>query len=143
MAAGPLDVSPERIPFGITLAAGAAVMAASVAAAPVLFPELPGRLLLVVLAVGGFAALADDARAGLAAGGLGYLLFDGFLVNRYGELTWTGRTSVWHLAAFALALTLGLGWRRLRTVRARAAVDAELNALLDAVESNEKEPHGA
>jgi hypothetical protein len=97
----------------------------------------------VVLAVGGFAALADDVRAGLAAGGLGYLLFDGFLVNRYGELTWTGRTSVWHLAAFALALTLGLGWRRLRTVRARAAVDAELNALLDAVESNEKEPHGA
>ncbi|HEX2357858.1 MAG TPA: hypothetical protein VHI50_15555 [Micromonosporaceae bacterium] len=143
MAAEPVDASPGRTPFGISLAAGAAVMVASVAAAPVLFPELPGRLLVVVLAVAGFAALADDARAGLAAGGLGYLLFDGFLVNSYGELTWTGTTSVWHLVAFAVALTLGLGWRRLRTVQARAAVDAELNALLDAIESNEKESRGA
>lgn len=139
--AEPADGATARTPFGINVAAGAGVVVASVAVAPVLFPEPAARLLVVVIAVGGFAALADDIRAGLAAGGLGYLLFDGFLVNRYGELTWTGTTSVWHLVAFALALALGLGWRGLRSIRARVAADAELNALLDTIESDEKASH--
>jgi hypothetical protein len=66
-----------RTPFGIDVAAGAGVMVAAVAVTPALFPEAAARLLVVVLAVSGFAALVDDLLAGLVTGGLGYLLSTG------------------------------------------------------------------
>lgn len=140
--AASVDTGTAGTPFGINLAAGAGVMVASVLVAPVLFPDVPARLAVVALAVGGFAALVDDARAGLAVGGLGYLLFDGFLVNQYGELTWTGTTTVWHVAAFALALMLGLGLRRVRAIRSRAAMNHELHELLHTKRIEPKESHG-
>ncbi len=37
---------------------------------------------------------------GMATAGLAYLLFDGFLVNRHGELIWSGTTSTCELLAY-------------------------------------------
>jgi hypothetical protein len=42
-------------------------------------------------------AVVADTRASLVTAGLGYLLFDGFLVNRFGDRTWDGTTIMWHL----------------------------------------------
>lgn len=138
-----VDTGAAGTPFGINLAAGAGAMMASALVAPALFPDLPARLVVVALAVGGFAALVDDVRAGLVTGGLGYLLFDGFLVNRYGELSWTGTTSMWHVSVFVLAVGLGLAWRSVRRLRTRAALDAELDDLINLDSKKKKESHGA
>jgi len=95
-------------------------------------------------------AARGDADAGrtpfgihLAVAGLGYLLFIGFLVNRYGELTWDGTTSAWYLTVFALAIGLGLSRRWIRALRAEAARTAELEVLINNTESRKKESHGA
>ncbi len=136
------DADAGRTPFGIHLAVGAAVMVGACIAAAALFPDVSGRLVVVALAVGAYAGLVDDTRASLAVAGLGYLLFTGFLVNRYGELTWDGTTSTWHLTVFALAIGLGLSRRWIRAVRAKAALTAELEVLINNTESRKKESHG-
>jgi hypothetical protein len=117
-----------RTPFGIDLATGAVVMV-GVAFVAVLFHDVDARLAVVALAVGGHAALAATARASFAVAGIGYLIFDGFLVNRLGELTWEGMTSLWRLFVFALAVGLGLGLRRVRAVRADLALAREAAGL--------------
>ncbi|MCW6004426.1 hypothetical protein K1W54_07490 [Micromonospora sp. CPCC 205371] len=53
------------------------------------------------------AAIVTGVLASLVTAGLGCLLFTGFLVNRYGELTWDGTTSVWR--AIVLAAAVGIG----------------------------------
>jgi hypothetical protein len=98
-------------PFGIDLAVGAVMAIISVAAAGALTTGALGRAAVVAVGVAGFLAVADDARAGLLAMVFGALLYDGFLVNRFGELSWTGTTSMWHLLAFALVALVALGWR--------------------------------
>jgi hypothetical protein len=99
--------------LGIDLAVGAAAMsgAAMVAAA---FPGVPIRLGVMAVATAVYAALVENARAGLATAGLGYLVFNGFLVNRFGELTWNGMNSIRHAAVLAAAAGVGLGFRCLR-----------------------------
>lgn len=140
---GAVDAESGRTPFGIDLAFGAVAMVAAVAvAAP--FPGIPARLAVVSLAVGVFTALVDDARAGAPIAVLGYLLFNGFLVNRFGDLTWSGTTSGWQVAAFAAAVGLGLGWQWLRRARARAAFAAELAELAELVKTDDRKGvHGA
>ncbi|MDQ7904382.1 hypothetical protein RB614_43675 [Phytohabitans sp. ZYX-F-186] len=109
-----------RTPFGIDMAAGAAAMAAATTVAAVLFPrgDTSGRLLVVAVAAGVYAALAAGTRAALATAGLGYLLFNGFLVHRFGDLSWDGPECGWHLAVIAFATALGLGQRWLRHAQA-------------------------
>jgi hypothetical protein len=46
-------------------------------------------------------------------------------VNRLGELTWDGMTSLWHLIVFALMVGLGLAVRRVRAIRADLALSRE------------------
>jgi hypothetical protein len=117
--------------LGVELAVGAAVMVAATMVAAVLFLEPPARLVVVAAAIAGHAILVDNAGAAVAAGGLGYLLFNGFLVNRYGELTWDGTTSAWQMGLLALAAGAGLAVRWVRRARVRAAWPDEVAALLD------------
>lgn len=136
------DVGTGRTPFGINLAVGSVAMVAASFAAAVVSSDVSARLAVMALAVCVCAALVDDTRASLATAGLGYLLFTGFLVNRFGELTWDSATTLWTLLVFVLATGLGLGQRWIRAARAEAAVSAELDALLTKPISNEKESHG-
>jgi hypothetical protein len=126
-------VTSTRTPFGISLAGGAVtVVAAALAAAAVTPAHATGaRLLVVAIAVCGYSSAVRDAQASFAVAGLAYLLFTGFLLNRYGDLTWDGTTSVWHLVAFSGAMGLGLGLRWIRTRRADMAVDIELKELIE------------
>ena len=140
----PKDARAAGTPLGINVAAGAGALVTCVFVANTLIPPSL-QLTAVALAVVGFVVLVGDTRAGLATTGLGFLLFNGFLVNRYGELTWGGKSSMWQLAVFALAVGLGLGLRWMYVHRSKPPRVMSLGALLDLVESkpNEKELHGA
>ncbi|TDO39664.1 hypothetical protein C8E87_3359 [Paractinoplanes brasiliensis] len=50
---------------------------------------------------------------------LGCLLFNGFLVNRFGELTWHGEAEVWPVVVLAGTAGVGVAVRRLQAVLAR------------------------
>lgn len=128
-----------QAPFGIQVGAGAALMVSAAAAGALLFADrdAAGRLIVVAVAAGGYAALVADTRAALITAGLGYLLFDGFLVNRFGDLTWDGTTSLWHLTVLTLVVGLGLGRRWIRHAGTDMDVDEELNKIIE----NKKESH--
>jgi hypothetical protein len=132
-----------RTPFGINLAAGAAAMVVATAVTSAASAEASARLAVTAVAVAGYAAGVADARAGVAVAGMAYLLFDGFLVNRHGELTWGGATSVRHLAIFASAVGLGLLPRLIHYVMVRAALIAELEDMAEITISNDKESRSA
>jgi hypothetical protein len=75
----------------------------------------------------GFAALTVDPRAVAAVGVLAFLVFDGFLVNQLGELSWHGQADQTRLLILAGAGTAGVavgtayrGVRRLRVWRRRS-----------------------
>jgi hypothetical protein len=124
-------------PFGINLAIGALVtLGATISAAAVFSPgEVSARLFVVAAAVGGYAVMAANIRASFATASLGYLLYTGFLVNRYGILTWDGASSTWHLLVLALAAGLTIPSQWIRTKKAEIAHAQGLNKLLDNTES--------
>jgi len=121
-----------RTDIGIGLAIGVVAVVGATIGAAALTAGVPGRLAVIALVAGAVAAWVDDARAAVATAGVGFLLFDGFLVNRYGDLSWHGRTSLWQVAVLAVALGVGRGWRRLQTLRVSAARDRDIEGLLGA-----------
>jgi hypothetical protein len=80
-------------------------------------------------------AVVADTRVSLVTAGLGYLLFDGFLVNRFGDLTWDGTTIMRYLTVFALAMGCGF---LLRWIRHAVASTATAEVL----DESTKESHG-
>ncbi len=120
-----------RTPFGINLAAGAVAMIVAAFGA-VLFPDVNARLAVVAVVVAGYAGAVADTGATFATAGIGYLLFNGFLVNGLGELTWNGMTSLWHLIVFAVAAGLGVAQRWVRSARTDLALADEVARLVDA-----------
>ena len=121
----------EPTPVGINVAGGAvAVVAAALVAAavPAGYPGL--RFAAVPLAVGGFAAATGDqlALAGVAL--LGWLVTNGFLENRAGELSWHPAADpplvMILVMVAAVGLAVGDGYRQFRDVRARWRAEAEL-----------------
>jgi len=120
------DASDRRVPFGIAVGTGAVVMVAATAVGAAAFGQgdVAARLVVVAATVGGCAALLGDVQASLITAGLGYLLFDGFLVNRLGELTWDGAASQRRLVVLAVAVGVGRAWRWVRHVR-RELVEEE------------------
>jgi hypothetical protein len=102
---------PERNPpTGIAIALGSAIIVVS-AFVSAAVPASAGavRIGLVALALAGFAALTINPVAVTAVGGLGFVVFDGFLVNQLGELSWHGPADVRRLMVLAAAGVLGLG----------------------------------
>src|SRR5262245_25182986 len=142
--ARPVGGGTTRLPYGIGLGVGmvALIVACGIAA---LFPEPGVRLAVVAGATAVCAAVLGDARAAFAVGGVGYLLFDGFLVNRYGELGWQGPTSMRQIAVFAAAAAAGLGLHAIRSLRTATArtPEPEVFASNPAETEKTKESHGA
>ncbi|MGC9669753.1 hypothetical protein ACNTMW_24800 [Planosporangium sp. 12N6] len=79
------------------------------------------RLGLLTAAVAVVAVLAGDGRAALAVAGVAWPVGNGFLVNRYGELSWHGWLDGWFviglLAAAATGTVTGAARRALRQRR--------------------------
>ncbi|MFY1594782.1 hypothetical protein [Micromonospora sp. WMMD737] len=105
----------QPTPAGISVAVGGAVMIAAALLATVFPPaELPGRVLVIALAAGVFAAVVADLRAVAAVTGLGMAIFVGFLANRFGELT--GDADAWsYTVLIGFASALGTGYRVIRS----------------------------
>ncbi len=119
----------ERTPVGINLAGGAVAVVAVAFLAAVAPPGW--RLALVPLAVGGFAAVTGDhvALAGVVV--LGWLVSNGFLENRFGELSWHGARDRWLMSLLVIVAATGLavgdGYRHLRDLRARWRAEEKEN----------------
>jgi hypothetical protein len=112
-------IRSQRTPVGINIAVGivAAVAAMMLAA---LLPASAGAWRLVPVAAALFliGALTVDPTAVVFVATVAYLLVIGFLVNRYGVLTWHGMSDIYRL--FVIAVSAGAGlmvgavrrWRR-------------------------------
>jgi hypothetical protein len=105
--AGPVE---PGIPTGINVAVGCVVLvvAAFVAGAVPAWATV-GRLVPVLLGLAGFAAVTIDPLAAVAMVGVAFLIVNGFLVNRLGELSWHGVSDLWSLCAMTAAAGGGLG----------------------------------
>jgi hypothetical protein len=110
------------IPFEFAVAAGSLTMIVAALIDSAAFPphDAGDRLMVMATAIAVFCVVAGW-QSGLPVAAVGYLLFDGFLANRYGELTWDHQTGPRAIGVIALAVALGLtiGW--LRSIPYRAA----------------------
>ena len=122
--------------FGSVVVVGAALVAGAI-------PASAGavRLGVVAASLAGFAALPITAAAAAGTGLLAFLVFDGFLVNSLGQLSWHGAADGWRLLTLAVAVAAGfiagvayraarrwLRWRRWMlwiSEEARQAVDRD------------------
>ncbi|MER7888552.1 hypothetical protein ABTX15_01875 [Micromonospora sp. NPDC094482] len=106
-----------RTPTGVSAAFGALLVVGAALLAAALFPpaEVPGRLLVVALAVGGYAAVVPDLRALAVTTVLAAATFIGFLVNQFGDLTGVSGEVCSYPAVIAFAAALGAGYRHLRS----------------------------
>jgi hypothetical protein len=115
-------------PTGIAVTMGSAVVVVSAfvsAAVPASAGAL--RLGLVAVSLAGCAALTINPVAVAAVGVLAFLVFDGFLVNQFGELSWQGAADARRLVVLAtagvLGLVAGMAYRAVCCLRAwRAAI---------------------
>jgi hypothetical protein len=120
-----LRVRRRRMPFEFGIAAGSLIMIVaalidSAAFAPV---HVGDRLAGMAAAIAVFCAVAGW-RSGLPVAAVGYLLFDGFLANRYGELTWDHQAGPRAIGVIASSAALGLvvGWLRSNPYRAAPTI---------------------
>ncbi len=99
----------ENMPTGIAVAAGAAVVVAAAFVTSVI-PASAGavRLGLVAACLAVFAALTVNPAAVAAVGVLAFLVFDGFLVNQLGELSWHGAADERRLFVLITVSIMGL-----------------------------------
>ena len=117
-------------PTGFAIGAGSVglVVAAMIAAAiPV--ADADWRFAVMAISVGSFAAISLDQ---LALGGivvLAFLISNGFLEDRLGQLAWHGSGDLWRLlllvTAGAVGLGVGEGVRLMAKLRARGRADTD------------------
>ena len=107
-----------RTPLGLNIGVGAAaVVAAALVAAAVPAPHEVWRWEAVAAAVAVAAAATVDRAAMAAVVPLAWLVTDGFLENRLGQLTWHGSTDLSLMLLLLAAAGLGLGIGRVGQVR--------------------------
>ncbi len=138
--------APPRTPVGINVASGTGmVIAAALVAAPIPSTHSGWRFALVAVAVGLFAAVTLDQLALAGVTLLGWLVVNGFLVDRLGDLSWHGSPDLYRMlllvVAGAVGLALGEAYRRLVALRGSWLAGAQQEALVVNVE--EEERHGA
>ncbi len=112
-------------PQGIFVGVGSlAVIAAGFIASAMPATDAALRFGVLVVTVFVFTAIADVWAAAVTVGVIGYLVFDGFLVNQLGELSWHGGADLSRVVGIAAAVTLGRligdGYRSSRQLRSGA-----------------------
>jgi len=111
-------MSQREVPLGINTALGA-VAVTVLCLMPASLDQQGRDARFAVLAVGvfAFAATVVDPLAVAVTAGVAFLLFDGFVEGRQGDLVWNGRSDLLRLALLYGVGTLGLilgavhGWR--------------------------------
>ncbi len=99
----------DATPVGIDVAVGATAVVIAMFVASAIPRAQPGwRCALVALAVGVFAATTVDLPAVAALVPGTWMVMDGFLVNRLGDLSWHGSPDAYRLLALIAAGGLGL-----------------------------------
>ncbi|GAA4845240.1 hypothetical protein [Saccharopolyspora rosea] len=119
--------------WSVGASCGAGFFAMVVAAVPAWAAALAGGavagLVVLAIAVSGYAALARNVPGALVTAVLGWMFFNGFVAHRLGVLQWDGRADTAELAVLAGAAVVGsvLGWTcvRSRTTTTPAAVPAQ------------------
>jgi hypothetical protein len=116
-------------PQGILLGIGTlAVIAAGFIASAVPAGDPGVRFGVLVATVFTFTALCGVWAAPIGVAVIGFLVFDGFLVNRFGELTWHGPADLTRAVALVAALAFGrLAGDVYRAVHGRRAEPARVN----------------
>lgn len=114
----------EGTPVGINVAVGAvAIVAAMFIAAVIPAVDAGWRCAVVAAAMGVFAALTVDPLALAALVPSTWLVMNGFLVNRLGNLSWHGASDGYRFLALTVLAGLGLAvgalHRRRRDLRAQ------------------------
>ena len=100
-------------PLGITTAIGAAaVVAAAVVAATIPAGDTGWRTGSIAAVLCLFSVATRDPIASAVVAASAYLIADGFLVNRLGDLSWQGTADLRRASVFAVASAVGLalGW---------------------------------
>jgi len=113
----------DGMPTGIAVGLGAvAMVAAGLVAAAVPADHPAPRFTVIAVAVGLFAAMTADQVALAVVAPIGFLISNGFLEDRFGQLSWHGSADLWRLmllvSAAALGLVVGDGYRWVRGLRA-------------------------
>jgi MFS family permease len=118
----------DRTPIGITIAVGVLVIVVTAMVAAAVPPAYPGwRFGLIAVAVAGFAAVTLDELALAAVAIIAYGVWNGFLEDRFGQLSWHGSEDLWRLLLLVIAsawgLAVGAAYRHVRVLRARWRTD--------------------
>ncbi len=133
----------DRTPVGIDLGLGAAaVVVAACVAAAIPTVDAGWRFGVVAFAVSVFAAVTADPLAVAGVALLGWLVVNGFLVDRFGQLAWHGSADLLQIMVLALVSALGIAVgqasRQIRATQSRLQVQSECRALMDEMDEKEK-----
>jgi MFS family permease len=125
-----------RTPVGINVGVGSvAIVVAGLVAAAIPTADPEWRFGVMAAAVGLFAAITVDHFALLPVAVLAFLVTNGFLEDRLGELSWHGSTDLWRLLLLVMIGTFGLAagevYRQVHALRARWRVPIETPWLPD------------
>jgi len=124
------EPSDRRLPQGILLGLGAvAVIAAGFAASAVPAQHPVARYSVLAVTIFVFTAVTRVWAAAAGVAVIGYLIFNGFLVNQLGELSWHANTDLTRAGALVAAVVFGrLAGDCWRLYRLFAAAHAERRA---------------
>jgi hypothetical protein len=124
----------DRTPFGINLGAGVVALVFGTALADALpVHGLGWRFGAIAAVVAIFAAVTVDWAAATALAVIAWLVANGFVQNREGDLAWNPRVDLGLAAMLAVAAVVGLavgsGWRHVRRVRGQRRAWAQWRVL--------------
>ena len=129
-------VTDDRVPAGVNIGVGCAAVVAAALSVALIPPAHAGwRFAVIATVVAAFALVDRDGRAVAAVAVLAWLIVNGFLVDRLGQLSWHGSSDLVRLVALASTAATGRAvGKRLdgpRESQVRRRVSAELEALLE------------
>src|SRR5215475_3826594 len=102
-------VRPPSTPTGLAIGTGAImVIVAGVIAAAVPTADTGWRFAVMAIFVGLFAAISLDQVALAAVAVLAFAVYNGFLEDRLGQLSWHGAGDLWRLLVLVMVAAFGL-----------------------------------